>query len=357
MDFLHTFSFFKEIDFWIVKILVVTFLAVIVNYVLYFINRKIKKSLSNKGYYFFKTALDSVYQPLIIYIWFTHVLYMFRQLPFQGNDLFTSLSVYSRKVDLGKNIFLFWWAWFKFTGGIEKFFLGAKMKAHVQDKTQVQIISKLVRIVSIIFLTISIFPVFAIPVSGIVAFAGSSAFVISFASKDLFSNYLGGLMVHLDGYFRVGDWIITSVSGKEIEGIIEFIGWRHTLIRTPERRALYLPNYYFLSSVIENFTKSNNIRIYENIEIQIENIDKITSITEEIRKYLNSHPDIDLNQRNICFLEKVINNVASIRILAFTKTIDRFEYKEVIHKILQGACEIVLKEGASMVVPVRFLKN
>lgn len=355
--FHHLSILLQDSNFWIFKILVFAFLATTVSYFISFIKKKIKKYDFGHSKYFIQVILNIISQPLLIYIWITYTFYVFWQLPFRGNELYTELSGYISKISLAKNLIIFWWSWFKLVRNIEKIFWKSKSSKAVRDKTKIQAIDKLITVISITFLIISVFPVFSIPISGIVAFAGSSAFVISFASKDLFANYIGGLMIFLDGHFHVGDWIIISVGGKHIEGAIEFIGWRSTLIRTPERRALFLPNYNFLSSVIENVTQSDNFRVYETVEITVDDIEKIKPITSEIYKMINSHPDIDINKKNICFLEKVTNNTATIRVLAFTKTLDRFEYRAVIQRILEECCDIIIKSGASMTIPTKLITS
>ena len=45
-------------------------------------------------------------------------------------------------------------------------------------------------------------------------------------------------MIYTDRPFSVGDWVKSP--DKNIEGIVEDIGWRMTKIRTFEKRPLYV---------------------------------------------------------------------------------------------------------------------
>ena len=67
-------------------------------------------------------------------------------------------------------------------------------------------------------------------------------------AKDLLSNFFGGLFIYMDRPFAVGDWIRSP--DRELEGVVEKIGWRVTVIRTFDKRPLYVPNSVFSSFLI-----------------------------------------------------------------------------------------------------------
>jgi MscS family membrane protein len=341
--------FFREI--WAFKILSAFLIAIFLNYFFYIFYKKIKKTLFKNNFFFLQFVLSSIYQPLFVYIWLTFFIFVLKQLPLKGNEIYDGINFYIKKINVAKNIIIFWWSWFKISQSIEKVLLKSK-DSDLFDKTKVQIISKIVRIFSVTLLLISLFPIFSIPLSGILTFIGSSAFVVGFANKDLFANYFAGLMIHFDKHFKVGDWIVTYCSGKEVEGFVEFIGWRSTLIRTKDKRALFIPNYTFLSSTLENISRSTHLRIYEEINIFCDNLDKVPFITEQINRFLSNHVEIDSFQNNYCVLEKILNNSLSLRISAYTKSIDRMKYKLTLQNILQGSCQIIINSGAKLIVPI-----
>ncbi len=68
-------------------------------------------------------------------------------------------------------------------------------------------------------------------------------------------------MIYFDRPFKVGDWIRSP--DRQIEGTVERIGWRMTIIRTFDKRPLYVPNSVFSSIVVENPSRMLNRRIYE----------------------------------------------------------------------------------------------
>ena len=89
-------------------------------------------------------------------------------------------------------------------------------------------------------------------VSGLLAFGGVGGLAVGFAAKDLLANFFfGGLMIHLDRPFTIGDWI--SSTDREIEGVVENIGWRLTIIRAFDKRPIYIPNSLFTDSCEKSF--------------------------------------------------------------------------------------------------------
>ena len=85
------------------------------------------------------------------------------------------------------------------------------------------------------------------------AFGGIGGIAIGFAAKDLLANFFGALMIFLDRPFSIGDWIRSP--DREIEGVVEDIGWRSTKIRTFDKRPLFIPNSAFASLTVENASK------------------------------------------------------------------------------------------------------
>ena len=139
-------------------------------------------------------------------------------------------------------------------------------------------------------------------VSGLLAFGGVGGLAVGFAAKDLLANFFGGLMIHLDRPFTIGDWI--SSTDREIEGVVESIGWRLTIIRAFDKRPIYIPNSLFTQIVVKNPSRMTNRRIYEAIGVRYEDASKVSSITQQIRELLKGDPEIDSQQTIIVNLNQ-----------------------------------------------------
>jgi small conductance mechanosensitive channel len=91
------------------------------------------------------------------------------------------------------------------------------------------------------------FPTFTI--GSLIQLLGVSGVVIGFAFKDIFQNFLAGILLLITNAFDVGDEIVVD----SFEGRIEDIQARATLITTYDRRQVVVPNSdLFTKSVIVN---------------------------------------------------------------------------------------------------------
>ncbi len=83
----------------------------------------------------------------------------------------------------------------------------------------------------------------------VIQILGISGVAIGFAFKDIFQNFLGGILLLLTEPFRIGDQIVAS----GFEGTVEDIQTRATMIRTYDGRRVVIPNAeLFIGSVVVN---------------------------------------------------------------------------------------------------------
>lgn len=85
--------------------------------------------------------------------------------------------------------------------------------------------------------------------ANLISALGITGIAIGFAFKDIFENFLAGILILLTEPFRIDDQIIF----KEYEGTIERIEARATMIRTYDGRRVVIPNAeLFKGSVMVN---------------------------------------------------------------------------------------------------------
>ena len=162
------------------------------------------------------------------------------------------------------------------------------------DATTTHAVGKLLRVSVIVTAVLSILQTLGISISGILAFGGFGGIAVGFAAKDLLANFFGGLMIYLDRPFALGDWIRSP--DREIEGTVESIGWRLTVIRTFDMRPLYIPNSVFANIAVENPSRMKNRRIYETIGVRYEDAALLAKIVEDVETMLRADADIDQDQ-------------------------------------------------------------
>lgn len=204
-------------------------------------------------------------------------------------------------------------------------------------------------------LILMILEILGVPLSGVLAFGGLGGISVAFAAKELLSNLFGGLMIYLDRPFEVGDWIRSP--DKEIEGTVEYIGWRLTRIRTFEQQLRYVPNSAFSSITVDNPSRMRNRRIKTNIGIRYDDSAQLRSIISNIKNMLIQHDAIDTRRILLVNLVEFGDCSLNIQIYTFTKTLDWAEFMAVREEIFMNILELIKKSGADFAFPTRTLHH
>ncbi|MEB2778869.1 mechanosensitive ion channel family protein [Algoriphagus sp. C2-6-M1] len=93
-------------------------------------------------------------------------------------------------------------------------------------------------------------------ISGMLAGAGISAFIIGFALKDIGENFLAGIILAFKRPFRVGD--IVDING--MRGQVLMLNLRDTQIKTADGKDVFIPNGIILKNPLVNFTIDGFLR-------------------------------------------------------------------------------------------------
>jgi len=221
------------------------------------------------------------------------------------------------------------------------------------DATTLHALAKLLRLSVIISGALVALPTFGIEITALLAFGGVGGIAVGFAAQDLLSNFFGGLMIYLDRPFAIGDWIRSP--DREIEGTVENIGWRLTVVRTFDKRPLYIPNSIFNKLALENPSRMSNRRIKETIGIRYQDSEKMGPIVADVKAMLQNHEAIDTNQTLIVNFNGYGASSLDFFIYTFTKTTNWIQFHEIKQDILLKIVEIVHKHGADFAFPTTTL--
>ena len=99
--------------------------------------------------------------------------------------------------------------------------------------------------------------------ASMLAGVGIVSLAIGFASKDIASDYLAGLMIHFTHPYRTGDFIKTG----NFHGYVDLLELRVTICRTQQGQRVIIPNSKIISDEIINFTTLGRRRVDLSIAI------------------------------------------------------------------------------------------
>lgn len=221
------------------------------------------------------------------------------------------------------------------------------------DRTTVDGLSKVSRITVIVVSALAVMQTLGFSISGILAFGGMGGIAVGFAAKDLLANFFGGLMIHLDRPFNVGETVRSP--DKQIEGKVEQIGWRQTVIRSPNMTPIYVPNSLFTSIVVENPSRMTHRRIREVIGLRYDDLGKMSAIVEEVKTMLQNHPDIDAEQDMVVGFDQFADSSLDFIIQAFSKTTGAAHFQAIKQDVLLNTAKIIARHDADFAFPTRTL--
>ena len=336
---------------WLPKVLTVTVAVVTLNLVAYYVLRHIEKIAARTAAVWDDALIRALRKPLTLILWVAGLSYAI-----QIVDRHNVEPVFGVVIPIRDTIIIVALAWFlvRLIGNASRSILARSAETGKPvDRTTVDAISKLGHFSVIILAGLVILQTLGFSVSGVLAFGGIGGIAVGFAAKDMLANFFGGLTIYLDRPFVVGEWIRSP--DKEIEGTVEYIGWRHTRVRAFNKNPIYVPNALFTNIVVENPTRMTNRRIRETIGIRYSDLDKLPAIIADVKAMLQAHPEIDSGATLIVNFNAFAASSLDFFIYTFTKTVEWVHFHEVKQDVLLKVAAIIQAHGAEIAYPTRTL--
>ena len=155
--------------------------------------------------------------------------------------------------------------------------------------------------------------------------------------------------------FTVGDVILVS---GEVEGVVEQIGFRSTLVRRFDSTPVMVPNYKFAEQSVTNYTRRHHRRIRWLVGLEYRTtIDQLKNIRSEIEYLIKNENDFAKNENANFYVRIDSFSDSSIDMLvqAFTLTNDWGEYLKIKENLAVKIIEIVEKNKAGFAFPSQSL--
>ena len=195
----------------------------------------------------------------------------------------------------------------------------------------------------------AVLELWGIKIGPIIAGLGLFGVAVALGAQDLFKNLISGILVLVEKRFKIGDWIL--VEGI-IEGIVEKIGFRSTVIRKFDKSIAIIPNFQFAENAVINVSETSNWRIRWIITLQYDStIDQLKKVREEIENYINTSDDFNQSAGVAVRIEKFSDSSIDILVRCFTNSNSWSNSLEVKERLAIEIKKIVEKNGAAFAFP------
>ena len=212
-------------------------------------------------------------------------------------------------------------------------------------------IIKAFKILILILGAAAVLELWGIKIGPIIAGLGLFGVAVALGAQDLFKNLISGILVLVEKRFKVGDWIIVE---DIIEGIVERIGFRSTVVRKFDKSVAVIPNFQFAENAVINISETTNWRISWIITLQYNTtVDQLKNIRDEIEKYITTSKDYKISDstEHAIRIDKFSDSSIDLYVRCFTKTDEWSEWLKVKERLAIAIKQIVEKNNASFAFP------
>jgi len=210
-------------------------------------------------------------------------------------------------------------------------------------------IIKSLKILIFILGAAAVLELWGIKIGPIIAGLGLFGVAVALGAQDLFKNLISGILVLVEKRFKMGDWIL--VEGI-IEGIVERIGFRSTVIRKFDKSLAIIPNFQFAENAVINVSQTTNWLISWIITLQYDTtVDQLKTIRNQIEEHITNNEDFDTSIGIAVRVDKFSDSSIDMYVRCFSKTDEWEEWLSVKEKLALEIKQIVEKNNASFAFP------
>ncbi len=197
----------------------------------------------------------------------------------------------------------------------------------------------------------AVLDIWGIQVGPILAGLGLFGVAVALGAQDLFKNLIAGILIIAEHRFNKGDWV--RVDGV-VEGTVEQIGFRSTMIRRFDKAPVYVPNTKLSDNAVTNFTAMTHRRIYWHIGVKYgATVEQLRTIRDGIEAYVLGSNEFAHPPEVITFvrIDKFSDSSIDIMLYCFTRTTNWIKWMEIKERLAYHVKNVVEDAGSGFAFP------
>ncbi len=226
------------------------------------------------------------------------------------------------------------------------------------DKVTIEILTKIAKGFTFSVTLVFLLQAVGVSVGAILAISGISGVALGFSIRDLLASFFGMIVLYSDKPFVVGDKIKLHNMPKGSNcGCVENIEWRITAMRTPAGKLVYIPNYIFCASTVENMSRAQHSELVIHIDVETTQISSISGIIESLKSELIKIKNV-VESKGICVeINALSKEIVGMDIVCYSYDIDDLSITNLKNNIFIRAAEIIRKNNAELAKDHRLLEH
>ena len=215
------------------------------------------------------------------------------------------------------------------------------------DKQLEPILNKIIQFVVVLMGFLHVLTVFGVDPTAVLAGASIGGIAVAFAAQDSVKNFIGTMVIFMDKPFQLDDWI----SFGSVEGAVEKVGFRSTIIRASDTTVFQIPNSKIAEADINNI----GLRIYRRYKSELgirydTPPELIEAFIDGIKKIIAMHPSTKSQAYNVDF---IAFGDSSLKILVnvYFKGLDWGQEQESKHILHMAVIKLAATLGVEFAFP------
>lgn len=127
-------------------------------------------------------------------------------------------------------------------------------------------LSSIINIMLKVFLFLSVAGIVGINTAAFIGVLAAASFAVGLALQGSLSNFAAGIIILIFKPYQVGDWVEVQDKFGKVDDIQIF----NTLVSTPGKKVLIIPNGEVISGIVTNYSKQGVTRMELNVTMPYE---------------------------------------------------------------------------------------
>ncbi len=202
-------------------------------------------------------------------------------------------------------------------------------------KVDISLRSFLKNMISVVFyllLAMAVVQTLGVNVTSIIAIFSAATLAIGMALSGTMQNFAGGVMILLLRPYRVGDYIEAQGQSGTVEEIMLF----STKVVTADRQTIYIPNSAISTSIIDNYSHSEQRRV--DIKVSISYGDDVDVARKALLELAASDARVLKQPETVVYVTELASASVNLSLRMWVKNADYwglfFDMNERIYKEL-----------------------